>query len=142
MKSKKFRLSILIGISLVLVVGALLYFAYYRVRRRVVLYTGVSLVKTINIQTPYFWVPHWVDTVLTVADKDVNPLGGINAEVTDKESVEAVEYGRYVYLLLKIDATRDRSGVYLFKNKPLAVGNIIQLRFPKNNRLCLYSITR
>ena len=72
-----------------------------------------------------------MDSAITIGDKDINPLGGVNAEVVDKLSVEAIEYGRYVYLLLKIDATRDRSGVYLFKNKPLAVGNIIQLRFPK-----------
>ncbi|OGG16559.1 hypothetical protein A3D78_02700 [Candidatus Gottesmanbacteria bacterium RIFCSPHIGHO2_02_FULL_39_14] len=130
---RKYKFSILISGSLILIITSVLYFAYYRVRRGVILYTGVSLVRTINIQSPYFWVPQWVDSAIKISDKDISPIGMINAQVLDKESVEATEYGRYDYLLLKVNAIRDRTGIYLFKNKPLAVGNIIQLRFPKTN---------
>lgn len=130
---KKFKIIYLIVGSLLLVLITLLYFFYYNIRRRVTLFTDVSLVRTINIQEPYFWQPYWVDSAINISDKDISPLGSINAEVLDKESIEAGEYGRYIHLLLKIEAIRDRTGVYLFKNKPLAVGNIIQLRFPKTN---------
>lgn len=129
----KLNSGVLILCSLALVAVTIIYFAYFRLSRREILYAGVALVKTINVQEPFFWQPQWLDATINVSDKDISTLGRVNAEIIDKESVEAESYGRYIHLLLKVEAIHTRTGEYQFKNKPLAVGNIIQLKFPKNS---------
>lgn len=112
---------------------SLLYFLYFRQRNQAEVYVGLSVTRGVNIpvNTVYNWVPNWLDESLVVGDREISPLGGLNAVLLDKESYEAVYYGRYVYLLLKINAIKDRSGVYLFKNKPLSVGTLIDLKLSK-----------
>ncbi len=112
---------------------AILYFLYFRARNQVEVYVGLSVTRGSNIPVSaiYNWVPNWLDNAVTVGDQEVSPLGGLNAVVLDKESYEASFYGKYVYLLLKINTIKDRSGIYLFKNKPLSVGASIDLKLSK-----------
>lgn len=108
---------------------ALLYFFYYRQRNQGEVYVKVSISRSTGPQTtPQTWVPYWIDQAINIGDQEINPLGGLNAQVLDKESYEGSSYSKYVYLLLKVKAIRDRSGIYLFKNKPLSVGGLIDLK--------------
>lgn len=112
---------------------ALLYFLYFRQRNQAEVYVGLSVTRGVNIpvNAVYNWVPNWLDESLKIGDQEISPLGGLNAVVLEKESYEASFYGKYVYLLLKLNTIKDRSGIYLFKNKPLSVGAPIDLKFTK-----------
>jgi len=127
------NLNVFILIVLVLLGFALLYFLYFRVRNQAEVYVGVSVTRGVNIPVSaiYNWIPNWLDNAIAVGDKEISPLGGLTAVVLEKESYEASFYGKYVYLLLKLNAIRDRSGIYLFKNKPLSAGALIDLRLSK-----------
>lgn len=112
---------------------ALLYFLYFRVRNQADVYVGLTVTRGINIpvNAAYNWIPYWLADSILKGDKEISPLGGLNAEVLDKQSYESSFYGKNVYLLLQIKAIKDRSGVYLFKNKPLSVGASIDLKLTK-----------
>ncbi len=133
MKKYSKNLNLYILAVLFLLGFSLLYFLYFRVRNQAEVYVGLSVMRGINIpvNTVYNWVPNWLDESLTIGDQEISPLGGLNAVVLDKESYEAAYYGKYVYLLLKVNAIKDRSGIYLFKNKPLSVGASIDLKLAK-----------
>lgn len=127
------KVNIFIIAVLFLLGFSLLYFLYFRARNQADVYVGLSVTRGANIPVNaiYNWVPNWLDNAIEVDDREISPLGGLNAVVLDKESYEASFYGKYVYLLLKINAIKDRSGIYLFKNKPLSVGSPVDLKLTK-----------
>lgn len=133
MKKYLKNLNLLILAVLFLLGFAILYFLYFRARNQAEVYVGVSVTRGANIPISaiYNWVPNWLDESISIGDQEISPLGGLNAVVLDKESYEASFYGKYIYLLLQINAIRDRSGIYLFKNKPLSVGAPIDLKLSK-----------
>lgn len=137
---KYFGLTILILAVLLLLGGASFYYLYQRIRTQKVLYVSVSLLKPreIILNAPLNWLPHWIGKSVKVGDREVSPLGGVNAIVVQKDSYDSVSTigfssGQYVYLLLKVNAIRDRTGIYLFKNKPLNVGSVIDLKLTNTN---------
>lgn len=134
--TKKIRkINIFILAILFLLSFTLLYFLYFRARNQAEVYVGLSVAYGINIPVNtvynYNLIPNWMDDAISKGDKEVSPLGGVSATVLDKESYEASFYGKYVYLLLKVKAIKDRSGIYLFKNKPLSTGALIDLKLTK-----------
>lgn len=114
--------NIFILLILFLLGFAALYFLYFRVRSQENIYVTITLSREPQ------WVPYWIGQSIKIGDKETSPLGELNTEVIDKESYEAHEFGELIYLLLKVKAIKDRSGIYLFKNKPLAVGSVIDLK--------------
>ncbi len=143
--AKKYRnLNIFIILALFLSAFSLFYFLYYRQRNKAQVYISAILTTSRPEQTnygmSYYWIPYWITDAITIGDRDNSPLGGINALVMDKEEYKAWSYGKFINLILKINAVKDRSGVYLYKNKPLLVGNIIELKLPKvqTNALVTY----
>ncbi len=134
LNKKYFKFNIIVLIIILLFGSALLYFLYYRQRNQEDLYVAATLVRnpTQPANISFNWMPYWVEQSVEVGDKDVTPLGRTNAVVLEKNSYEADFYGKYVYLLLKINAVKDRSGIYLYKNSPLGVGRIIDLKLTKS----------
>lgn len=112
---------------------SLFYFLYYRQRSQAYVYVGVNLIRPQGLATnvPPFWSPYWVDLAIEKNDREVSPLGGVNTIVINKESADSYFYGKFIYLLLQIRAVKDRTGVYLFKNKPLLVGSYLDLKLTK-----------
>lgn len=132
--SKKFKnINIFILITLFLLGFALFYFFYYRLRNQSVVYVSLRVVSAVSGQIQAGIVPYWTTKSISIGNKDISPLGGVRAEVVDMETYEAGTYGDYVNLLMKINAVKDRSGIYLFNNKPLLVGDIIDLKLTKSH---------
>ena len=133
LKKRISHLNIFILLVLFLLGFALLYFLYFRARNQAEVYVGLSVTRGSNIpiNASYNWIPYWLADAISEGDQEISPLGGLNAQVLDKESYESSFYGKNVYLLLKVNAIRDRSGIYLFKNKPLSVGAPIDLKLTK-----------
>lgn len=126
------NLSILILAVLVMLLFSFTYFLYHRFRSQAAVYIFVNLrplAQTGGNQNPS--TPYWLDQAVKIGDKELSSFGKADAEVIDKESYEGPSYYKNVYLELKIDAVRDRSGVYLFKNKPLSVGGTVDFRMPR-----------
>lgn len=121
---------LILGVILLLGISVL-YFFYHQQRSSTNLYISIMLTRpqTLAVNAPFNWVPYWMGEAIHIGDRDINPLGGVNAEVVEKESIESVAYGSVVTLVLKVNAIRDRSGVYLLRNKPLAVGSTVDLHF-------------
>jgi hypothetical protein len=69
---------------------------------------------------------------INAGDKEVNPFGKIIATVVKKDAYEAYYYGQNVYLLLKVQANQDKTGILLYKNKPLVVGGNLDLKLSKS----------
>lgn len=133
MKIKKAPYSYVVLAILLILILASGYYLYRRQRSSAIVYVTASLVRpqTIALNVPFNWVPYWVGKSIDIGDHDVSPLGGDNAVVIDKEAVESLNFGQIVSLLLKVRAVRDRTGVYLYKNKPLAVGSLLDLKLTK-----------
>lgn len=129
-KRKKIKLMYFIVLTLLLLIVATGYYFFYRQRNRELINVTAILVRPQNIalNVPFNWTPYWISKSISIGDKDINPLGGINAIVVDKESVDSVSYGQTVSLLLRVQAVKDRSGIYLYKNKPLSVGTLLDLK--------------
>lgn len=124
------RLNIFILAVLLLLGFSAFYFVYYRQRSQADMFVAVTLMRPLNMPTnaPFNWVPYWVGDSIHAGDTEKSPLGGVNTVVAGKEIADGPSYGQYVYLLLRVRAIRDRSGVYLFKNKPLSTGGTIDLK--------------
>lgn len=124
------KLNIFILAVLLLLGFSLLYFLYYRQRSQADIYVSVTLLRSQSIASnvPFNWVPYWIGNSIKAGDAEKSPLGGVNAVVVEREAADGPSYGQYVYLLLKVRAIRDRSGVYLFKNKPISSGGILDLK--------------
>ena len=122
-----------IALIILLLGFSFFYFFYTRVRNQEELYVTIAAGKnsTSKPDTSFNWLPYWLADSIEIGDKDVNPLGGSNMIVVEKNSYEAGYYGQNVYLLLKMKAVHDRSGIYLYKNKPLSVGSVIDLNLTK-----------
>lgn len=129
-KAVRTRLNIFLVLLLLGAAISFLYFFYYRQRRQLPVYVGVSLLRPLNlpINAPFNWVPYYIGEAIKIGDKEINPLGGVSMVVVEKETYESLTYGQNIYLLLQVKATKDRSGTLLFKNKPLSAGNTIDLR--------------
>jgi len=116
-----FRLNPII-ISIILIIGTvILFFLYSLWRNTVELYVYASLNRN---RTVYYWVAD----AIKIGDTDVSILGTDRAEVIDKETFEAGGNSKTVFLLLKVKVTKDRRGVYLYKNQPLLAGDSIELK--------------
>lgn|SRR3990167_3368112 len=127
---KKNRLSIvgLFIVSLVIIGFAVFYFLFYKIRSQATVYLSTVLIKSLNISNvPAYWVPYWVADSINEGDKEISSLGQVNAEVIDKTAYEDRLYGEFVQLVVKVNVTKNKSGVYLYKNKPLKAGLIIEL---------------
>lgn len=124
------RFNIFILAVLLLLGFSLLYFLYYRQRSQADMFVSVTLLRSQSITSnvPFNWVPYWIGNSIEAGDTEKSPLGGVNAVVVEKETADGPSYGQYVYLTLKVRAIRDRSGVYLFKNKPISSGGILDLK--------------
>jgi len=105
---------ILVLLSLVFTI---LYFLYFNLRSQTYIYISVYRGD----------VPYWVADVVSVSDKDLDSFRRINAEVLDKEQYDINGPNKNVLLILRSKVIKDRSGTYLFKNKPLLVGGGINL---------------
>ncbi|MCL5797479.1 MAG: hypothetical protein M1366_01635 [Patescibacteria group bacterium] len=120
---------------LLILVFSVFYYLYHRQRIGANVYISVLLTPSqttvVSSTNPFMGVPYWIDQAITKGDKELSPFGGVKAIVVKKDSYESFNYGRVVALLLSANAVRDRSGVFLFDNKPLAVGSIIDLNLPK-----------
>lgn len=126
-KYSKYNLFIL---AVIFLLGfSIFYFLYYRVRSKVEIYFTVSLRQ--SLQSTSNWIPMWISDSINTGDRDASAVSGINAVVVDKETYSSSSYGDNVYLTLKANAIRDRSGTYLLKNKPLLVGSNIDLKLNK-----------
>ena len=137
---KYFGLNSLI-LAVILLIGlASFYYLYHRIRTQKELYVSVSLLKPRELifNAPLNWLPFWIAKSVAVGDREVSPLGAVNAQVIQKDTYDSVSTignvsGQFVYLLLKMNAIRDRSGIYLFKNKPLSIGSVIDLKLSSTN---------
>lgn len=111
------------------------YFFYHRYKKTTNVYAAILLIQSRNSvlysTTSPMWLPYWYADSIAVGDKDVSSLGGVNAQVISKEAYGTFTYGKNIYLVLKMNAVKDRSGVYLYKNKPLLVGSVMNLNLNK-----------
>lgn len=126
---KKYSTVNILIISVLIILGiSLLYFFYHLQRNQEDVYVRVSLIRPYtNQQAPDNWAPYWIANTINIGDKEVSPLGGLLITVEDNQNYEGIYSGKLVYLLLKVKAIHDRSGAYLFKNKPLSVGSTIDI---------------
>ena len=127
------RLSILLVLFLLFL--TVVYFLFYVKRNQITVYVKAVLIKPqdIPLNVPYFWTPYWIDESISIGDTDSNPLGNSKASVLDKDSIDSINWGKIVNLLLIVQAVKDKSGNYLFNSKPLAVGTILNLNFPRSH---------
>ena len=130
------NLNIFVIAVLLLLSFSAFYFLYYRFRNQQYVYVSVVLVKPPNILGPnvpynYYWVPYWIGNSIDIGDKEVSPLGVIDAVVMDKNSYGSFYNGQFVSLVLKIRAIKDRSGTLLYKNKPLVSGAVLDVKLTK-----------
>ena len=127
------RLSILLVLFLLFL--TVVYFLFYVKRNQITVYVKAVLIKPQNIplNVPYFWTPYWIDESISIGDTDSNPLGYSKASVLNKDSIDSINWGKIVNLLLIVQAVKDKSGNYLFNSKPLAVGTILNLNFPRSH---------
>ena len=124
--AKKFRkVNFLVLISLAVVLYVMFFYSYNRFKNREQVYVVAVMGGGGNIEVA---VPYWVADAINVGDKDLGVFGQINAEVIDKESYEGGGQGKHVVLIMKVNTTKDRSGQYLFKNKPLALNWWLETR--------------
>lgn len=132
-KYSRFNFFILAVITLL--AFSFIYFLYYRYRSQADVYATIMLTRPSNmlVNAPYNWVPSWLGNSIEPGDRDVSPIGGTNAIVLEKDSFDFINNGQVVSLLLKVKAVKDRTGVYLFKNKPLSVGMNMIFNFTKTS---------
>jgi hypothetical protein len=123
-------LNLFIVIILGLLVFAVLYYFYHRQRSQAYVFVSVSLVRPVNmpLNIAYNSVPYYVAESISENDKEQNLLGSVGVEVLNKETYDWMNFGQVVNLNLKINAVKDRTGVYLYKNKPLLVGSMLDLK--------------
>lgn len=129
-----YRWNTFIAGLLILTSAVLVYFLYQNQRSKSLVYVSVSLTRPTNIQLNIASnsVPYWVAEAVSAGDQEKTFTGAVLSEVVDKDVVDSYTFGKTVNLLLKINAIRDRSGVYLYKNKPLLVGGNIDLKLNKS----------
>lgn len=126
---KKYRLNIFI-LSIAFILGVIpFYFIYYKLRNKAEIYVSTFSSPTKGA------LPYWIADAVEVGDKDISFLGDESAVVIDKESYEGGGHGRYLSLLLKMTVTRDaRRGVYLYRSRPLLVGDWLDLQMTKSRQ--------
>jgi hypothetical protein len=126
-------LNILMVAVLVLTFFSIIYFIYSGQRTKSFVYVSVSLIRptNLNINIPPNTVPYWIADSINIGDREQNLLGNVGAVVVDKESYDWIYFGQVVDLTLKVKADKDRSGVYLYRNKPLIVGSQLDLKLSK-----------
>lgn len=119
--------------TFVLLCIAVAYYGFFRQRNQTNIYIRVNLIRSANLPSsaPFNWVPYWISDAISVNDTDRNPFGGVNATVIEKNSYFAPLYGRYVFLTFRVRVLKDKSGVYLFKNKPVAIGSLLSFQLPR-----------
>lgn len=125
------KINIVIILILFLIGFSFLYFFYYRIRHQAVVYVSVSVIRQTGQLSTNNWLPYWIGNSLNIGDKEINPFGAEIVEIMDKAEYESGGSGTNIYLLLKVKATRDKSGIYLYKNKPLLIGSNIDLKLMK-----------
>jgi hypothetical protein len=121
-----------INLFIVVILGILfiasINFIYQNKRRSVVIYLNVNLVSSREIDSSrYNYVPYWIGNNINKGDKEKTILGIVTAEVLEKETYRSIGYLTNVLLKLKLYVSKDKSGVYLFKNRPVLVGDLLEL---------------
>lgn len=130
-----FRLPILIVSIIVLLGLSIPFFFLSRQRAENIVYISGFLLRPQNIalNIPIYSIPYWIGASIDIGHKELNPFGVENVVVVDKEIIDSFSYGQIVSLLLKIRASKDRSDAFLYKNKPIAVGSIVDLKLTKSH---------
>ncbi len=125
------RLNILLVFVLLILSFALFYFLYNRQRSQSDVYISIIAQRPSNPGISS--LPFWMADSIYVGDKEINPFNQKIAEVVDIDQYEVSVYGvgKIVTLTLKINATKDRSGTLIYKNKPLLIGGNIDLKLSK-----------
>jgi len=136
----KQKLNIFLIAAISLLVFASLYYFYKSFRNSQEIYVEVAVVRgqnaaystgsslySISLQA----VPVWLSDSISLGDTDGSPLGGVNAEVIGKMTLEGPSSYRFVTLLVRVNSVKDRSGVYLYKNKSLLVGSVLELNLSR-----------
>lgn len=113
--------------------GAGSYYYFHKQANQNNVYVNILLLRTWNAPstTGSYWVPYWIANSLHPGDKQKDIFGNDNVTILDKISYDAPYEGQNVSLSLRIKAVRDRTGVFLYQNKPLVVGAGVDLKFPK-----------
>lgn len=127
-------LKTLVILTLFLIALSIVYFFFYKARNNTNVYVGISVIRpsTMPITTaPYNWVPYWMSDAIRIGDWEVSPFGESLAHVIEKDVTQGYYYGDLTYLLLSVRATQLKSGVFLYKNRPLSVGTTFDLQLPK-----------
>lgn len=128
-KQKYINFNILLTAGLFLFGVALFFLLYSYQRTKTDVYVAMTLGKF--DKQPYIWTAYYTDNAISVHDKETTTLGETSAEIIDKESYDAPGWGRAVTLLLKMKVVKDRTGIYLYKNKPIQIGSDLDLKLPK-----------
>ena len=116
--------NLFIGI-IILIFLAISFYIYNQQQKSTDLYAKVIL----GLEEDYFVaVPYWLANSVKIGDRDVSPFGKVNAEVVDAESYEGGSHGKHVILLLKLNAVRDKTSNYFYKNQPLQIDDWINMR--------------
>lgn len=133
-KYKIYKLRFSIIFILLLLLFSVSYFFISARSNQTTVYVRTILQRpiTVVVNAPYNNVPFWLSESIKIGDFDTSLLGGTHAEVIDKEIYELPNFGQTVYLTIKVNAVKDRSGILLYRNKPLAVGSVIDLNLSKS----------
>jgi hypothetical protein len=114
---------------LILTGFSIFYFFYHRTKNQEEVYVSASISNPGSGGNNL--VSNWIAEAIEVGDKEITSLGETTAQVVDSEEYEAGSSSRNVFLLLKVKVGKDRSGTYLYKNKPLLVGGVVQMKLAK-----------
>ncbi|MBI2616849.1 hypothetical protein HYW55_01790 [Candidatus Gottesmanbacteria bacterium] len=120
----------LLVVTVLLGIFAAGYYFYFRVRESTTVFATVTIIRPedVSTQAPFNWTHDWIAREIRVGDREISPFGEVKAQVYDVNSYEGGFDGRFVYVVLKMNTIRDRSGQYLYKNKPISVGSLIDVK--------------
>ncbi len=112
---------------LALVCLSFIYFYYQRIKNQEQIYVSMMLVNSKASNA----IPNWFAEAIKSGDSETVYSRGKIAEVIDKEDYEAGSNIKNVFLLLRLKADKDKTGTYIYKNKPLLVGGITGIKLSK-----------
>lgn len=128
---KKYReINLFLAVIIALVTLSVLYFVYSRQRGENLMYIRAIVGRDLT-------VPYWTANSFKKGDVDRSSFGRINARIADLEIYDNFSYNSTVVLLLEARLIKDRSGVFLYKSRPISVGEYIDLRFPEVHQIAV-----
>ncbi len=124
-------LDLLVGLVLIAIISVFLFLRFQKKEEWVYVTVVVS-------QREWWWdtrePPYWYVDGLRLGDKANNTLGKEVAEIVELNVFEQGGTRKKAIIELKVNATYDKTKeVYLFNQKPLAVGSFLNLSFNGNN---------